>query len=215
MSMAEIIQPASIVLMLISLLWVLIDFFKDPGGSGVWMPSNKCTAFLAFSLFALLASHGYTGNLSMGFWGLVISLVLCLALLVASIIGDKKQQKGDEEEYKEHNMSNTPSLEIAIKKFAVGEEWEDAKLSREGLLDLLEFPEALQELMADPAIRAIGDKSAAKAIGFDVDLQKFIRNPTFKALYIEKREAEIAGTVEELMQRWEADILPYIRCREK
>lgn len=215
MSMVEIIERASIVLILISMLWVLIEFFKDPGGSGVWMPSNKCTAFLAFSLFVLLASHGYTGNLSMGFWGFVVSLVLCLALLVSSFIGGKKQQEDNEEEYKELNMSNTPSLEIAIKKFAVGEEWDDAELSREGLLDLLEFPEELQELMANPIIRAIGDKSVAKAIGFDVDLQKFIVNPTFKALYIEKREAEMAGTVEELLQRWKADILPYIRCREK
>lgn len=105
MSIAEIIEPTSIVLLLISLLWVLIDFFKDPGGSGVWMPSNKCTAFLAFSLFVLLASLGYTGNLSMGFWGLVVSLVLCLALLIISIIGGKKQQKGDEEEYEDPRIA--------------------------------------------------------------------------------------------------------------
>lgn len=111
-------------------------------------------------------------------------------------------------------MSNTPSLEIAVKKFTLGVEWEDAELSREGMLDLLEFPEALQELMANPVINALGaNKNTAQMVGSDVDLQECIENPTFKALYVEKREAEKAGTVEELLQRWEADILPY-RCRE-
>lgn len=113
-------------------------------------------------------------------------------------------------------MSNTPSLEIAIKKFTLGAEWDDIKLYREGIWDLLKFPKELLEVMANPVAQAIGaNENAAEMIGPDVDLREFIGNPTFKALYIEKREAEMAGTVEELLQRWEADILPYIRCRDK
>lgn len=100
----------------------------------------------------------------------------------------------------------------------LGFERDDAELSNESILDLLEFPEAPQELLANPVFKNLCSLSENPVVenflATNDEVLEYIENSTFKSLLMEKREADKAGAKEELMQRWEADILPYVRCRQ-
>ena len=80
------------------------------------------------------------------------------------------------------------TFEIVIKKFAIGCFWKDAELQREAICELGFFPQ-------DSALE--GD------------------HPVLKRIAAEKKAAEENGCLQNLLEQWYQEVLPYIRYKIK
>lgn len=76
------------------------------------------------------------------------------------------------------------TYEIVLKKFVLGCEWKDAELQREALIDLEKFAEEV----------------------FPAE-----EHPVTQKIAAEKKAAKEAGKLQDLLEQWHQEVLPYIR----
>jgi len=81
------------------------------------------------------------------------------------------------------------TYEIALKKFVLACEWKDVELNREALIDLEKFEQDESLAGEDPVV--------------------------LKRVAAEKKAAKEAGKLQELLEQWHQEVLPYIWCKFK